>query len=282
MKVSGFTFCRDAVRFDYPIVESIRSILPIVDEYIVNVGKSEDGTLELIHSMENPKIKVIESVWDESLRKDGLVYSQQTNIALDHCTGDWAFYLQADEVVNEEDLPKLKTVMEQFLGDPKVLGFMFCYLHFKGDYYSIDPWMYRREIRIIRNNGKVRSMGDAVGFSKIENGNKQNLKSGVSFWKPTGARIFHYGWVKNPRTLNQKKRVQVTYYHGYDIPEHGKILFEKDVYSFDKYSILKEFHGTHPSVMTDRIKQFPRLAPRKSRWLNPRFYLEVLKHGFKG
>src|SRR5215207_8727233 len=105
MTLSGFTFCRNMVRYDYPVVESIRSILPIVDEFVVNVGRCEDGTLELIRSIDSPKIRIVESVWDETLRKDGIIYSQQTNIALSHCAGDWAFYLQADEVIHEQDLP---------------------------------------------------------------------------------------------------------------------------------------------------------------------------------
>ena len=69
MKVSGFTFVRNAVKYDYPVVESIRSILPAVDEFIVNVGRCDDGTLELIRSIRDPKIKIVESVWDETLRE---------------------------------------------------------------------------------------------------------------------------------------------------------------------------------------------------------------------
>ncbi|MBM3912615.1 MAG: glycosyltransferase family 2 protein, partial [Sphingomonadales bacterium] len=45
MKVSGFTFIRNAVLLDYPILEAIRSILPLCDEIVVAVGKSEDETL---------------------------------------------------------------------------------------------------------------------------------------------------------------------------------------------------------------------------------------------
>lgn len=115
MKVSGFTFVRNVVKYDYPVVESIRSILPVVDECIVNVGRCDDGTLELIRSIGDPKIKIVESVWDETLRKDGLIYAQQTNIALSHCTGDWAFYIQADEVVHEDDLPIIQEAMRRHL-----------------------------------------------------------------------------------------------------------------------------------------------------------------------
>src|SRR5437867_8889332 len=125
MKISGFTFCRNMVRYDYPIVESIRSILPIVDEFVVNVGRCDDGTLERIHSIGDPKIRLVESVWDETLRKDGLIYSQQTNIALSQCTGDWAFYLQADEVVHERDLPRILEAVALNHRNPAVRGLLF-------------------------------------------------------------------------------------------------------------------------------------------------------------
>jgi len=281
MKVSGFTFCRDAVRFDYPIVESIGSILPLVDEYVVNVGKSGDGTLELIRSIGDPKVRIVESVWDETLRRDGLIFSQQTNIALSQCTGDWAFYLQADEVVHEADLPQIERAMTRYLPDPAVQGLMFRYIHFKGDYCSIDPWMYRREIRIVRNSGEIRSFGDATGFSLTEGGQERALKGATERWRPSEGRIFHYGWVKDPRTLVQKKRVQIGFHHEV-VPEAERFFFEQETHRIENYEILKEFRGSHPAVMAGRIRTFPRLAPRKSRWLNPRFYREVLRHGFKG
>ena len=113
-------------------MESIRSVLPVVDEFIVNVGRCDDGTLELIRSIGDPKIKIVESVWDETLRKDGLIYAQQTNIALSHCTGDWAFYIQADEVIHEEDLPLILEAVALNHRNPAVRGLLFRYLHFVG------------------------------------------------------------------------------------------------------------------------------------------------------
>ena len=189
MKVSGFTFVRNVVKYDYPVVESIRSILPVVDEFIVNVGLCDDGTLELIRSIGDPKIKIVESVWDETLRKDGLIYAQQTNIALSHCTGDWAFYIQADEVVHEDDLPIIQEAMRRHLGNPAVKGLLFRYLHFIADYWSTNPWFYHKAVRIIRNNGEVESCGDAVGFhlrrrSSISRADRRNglpHRTGESF-----------------------------------------------------------------------------------------------------
>lgn len=283
MRVSGFTFCRNAIKFDYPVVESIKSILPIVDEYIVNVGKSEDETLRLLTSISDAKIKIIESEWDEGLKRDGVIYSHQTNIALDNCTGDWAFYLQADEAMHEDDLGKIVRCMEENLHNEEILGLMFRYLHFKGDYWSIDPWMYHKEIRVIKNNGKVRSFGDATGFCFIGDDPPKNIKDGPKErWVYSGARIFHYGWVKHPKVMTEKKRYQISLYHEEKVPENEKVFFEREEYPYDKYAILKEFKGGHPRVMEERLQKARRLRPRRNRWLNWRFYREVFTHGFKG
>jgi len=281
MKVSGFTFCRNAVRYDYPVVESIRSILPIVDEFIVNVGRCEDGTLELIQSIGDPKIRIVESVWDETLRKDGLIYSQQTNIALAHCTGDWAFYLQADEVIHEDDLPRIVEAMCTHHRRPEVKGLVFRYRHFVGDYWSTNPWFYHKAVRIIRNNGEVESCGDAVGFHlKADRGYLQTVHQ--KRVRPSGATIYHYGWVKLPHVLLEKFRYQVTRYHGDHPGTEQAQMLARETYEFEDYDIMKNFGGAHPAVMTDRVRQYQVLKPRRNRWFNWRFYREVLKRGFRG
>ncbi len=281
MKISGFTFCRNMIKYDFPIIGSVRSILPIVDEFIINVGKSEDSTLQLIQSICNSKIRIVESVWDESLKKDGLILSRQTNIALQYCTGDWAFYLQADEVVHEDDLPGLVRTMEEVLEKPEVLGLSFRYLHFYGDYYSTNPWFYRRAVRIIRNNGRQESCGDAVGFCDKETKEFLHPKDRQRCL-PSGARIFHYGYVKDPKVMVKKIRYQASRYHGDKLPEDQAKQLAKDRFDFDLYEIMKEFRGSHPKVMQERIGQAKRLQPRRNRWLNWKFYKEVFTHGFKG
>ncbi len=281
MKISGFTFCRNVHKFDYPVVESIRSILPFVDEYVVNVGDSEDGTLDTVRSIRDPKVRIIESVWDEGLTRGGAIYAQQTNIALAACTGDWAFYLQADEVVHENDLPVIHDTLRRLDRDARVLGLMFRYLHFEGDYHTVDPWKYRKSIRIVRNNGEVISWGDACGFARRSDSLfLQSAPRGI--WRHSGAWIFHYGWVKHPRTMIEKTRYHVSRYHGDAPPETERVVLAQPEYRFEKYDILKEFRGTHPAVMAERVRMHPRLRPRRNRWLNPRFYAEVLRHGFKG
>ena len=281
MKVSGFTFCRNIIKYDYPIVESIRSILPLVDECIVNVGRSEDDTMGLVRSIGDPKIRIIESVWDESLREGGRIYAQQTNIALAACTGDWAFYLQADEVIHEDDLPRIAAAMQGALHRKEVVGLLFRYLHFVGDYWSTNPWHYHRAVRIIRNNGEMESCGDAVGFSRKSDG--VYLQSGPTHWLASSqARVFHYGWVKNKQTMWAKRRAQMNVYYGHRPSEEQAEIMMKEELDLEQYRILKEFHGAHPKVMRARVESAARLAPRRTRWLNWRFYREVARRGFRG
>jgi glycosyltransferase involved in cell wall biosynthesis len=281
MKVSGFTFVRNVVKYDYPVVESIRSVLPVVDEFIVNVGRCDDGTLELIRSIGDPKINIVESVWDETLRKGGLIYAQQTNIALAHCVGDWAFYIQADEVVHEGDLPAIQEAMRRHIKNPEVKGLLFRYLHFIADYWSTNPWFYHKAVRIIRNNGEVESCGDAVGFHL--KATQQYLQSGPKEWiAPSNGRVFHYGWVKDPKTMMEKKREQASVYYEGRLPAAAEKQLAHDTFQFEDYAVLKEFGGSHPEVMANRLQTSRRWAARRNRWLNFRFYREVLRRGFRG
>jgi hypothetical protein len=173
MKICGFTFVRNAVKYDYPIVESILSILPIVDEFIVSVGNCDDGTLELIQSIASPKIRIFHSVWDDSLKEGGYVLAAETDKALAHVPKeyDWAFYLQADELVHEKYFDSIIAAAKRYKDDWQVEGLLFKYVHFYGSYdYTGDSrrW-YSHEIRLIRNNGNIVSYKDAQGFRTTQN-----------------------------------------------------------------------------------------------------------------
>jgi glycosyltransferase involved in cell wall biosynthesis len=281
MKVSAFSICRNAVKFDYPIVEVIRSGLPLVDEFVVNVGQSDDGTLELIRSIGSEKIRIVESIWDDSMKKDGLLFSVETNKALARCTGDWALYLQADEVLHEADYDTIRRAMREHLSNPAVLGLTFHYLHFYGDYHSLNPWFYHRAVRIIRNDGQVESFGDAVGFclksdqAYLQTAHKDRLR-------PSGATVFHYGWVKQPRTLQEKFRYQIARHHGDAPTEEDAKRLAKEAHEFEEYDIMKNFTGVHPAVMRERVACYPKLKPGRNRWLNPAFYRAISQRGFRG
>jgi hypothetical protein len=246
MKVAGFTFIRNAVKNDYPIVEAITSILPVCDEFVVALGQSDDDTEGLIRGIDSPKIKIIDTVWDDSLREGGVVFANQTDIAFNHISpdADWAFYIQGDEVVHEKYLPLIKKEMEDSLNNAKIEGLLFKYLHFYGsyDYYGQSRRWYRREIRILRNNKAIHSYRDAQGFRWA--GRKINVKL-------IDAYIYHYGWAKPLGGLNSKIRNFNSFYHSAEfVNHHFSETFEFDYNNADR---LLEFKETHPAVMQKRI-----------------------------
>jgi hypothetical protein len=246
MKVSGFTIARNAVKFDYPVVEAITSILPLCDEFVVNVGLCDDGTLDLIRSIGSPKLRIFESAWDDSLREGGRLLAVETNKAFDAVSSDstWAFYIQADEVLHEKYLPAVKKGMEDFRYDAKVEGLLFNYTHFYGsyDYVGNSRRWYRNEVRVIRNDKLIRSYRDAMGFRKAE----QKLKV-----KPVDAWMYHYGWVKPPKAQQEKQKSFHKMWH--DDKAAEKMAGSADEFDYSQIDSLDLFAGTHPAVMQRRI-----------------------------
>ena len=210
MKVSGFTFIKNGEILGYPFIESIKSILPIVDEFVVNVGESEDNTLELVKQIDDPKIRIIESKWNDSMKDRGYVYGQQKMIAQFNCTGDWAFYLEGDEVVHEDDLPNIKAAMLKHLNDDDVEALIFDYYHFYGNAstYLWSPGWYRRAPRIIKNS--IRSYAPDGLFWVVLDKNKVGRYPKAAL---TNAKMYHYGWVRSEEQMNLKsEKVQKEFF----------------------------------------------------------------------
>lgn len=280
MKISGFSFGRNLIELDYPVVESISSVLPFVDEFIFTLGDSTDATTEVVTSIQSDKLRFVHSVWNNSLREDGLVFSHQANLAFEQCQGDWAIFINADEVIHEKNYDSIMRAIKNAHGRREILALMFRYYHFDGDYWSLNPWRYHREIRAVRNDGRVEPCGDMSGFRCVQD--KLYLKSGPKErWTDSGAYIYHYGWVrKNPKIMLERNKRLEYYYHdnSYIQENYGG----NEEYDYEYYEALKEFRGAHPGVMKERVSQAVRLRKRRNRWLNPRFYKEVFIHGFKG
>ena len=250
MKVSGFTFIRNALKYDYPIVEAILSILPICDEFIIAVGNSDDDTLALIQKIDSNKIKIIQTVWDDTLRANGEVLAIETNKAFKAISpdSDWAFYIQGDEVVHEKYLNSIQLTMQKYAHDYEVDGLLFDYKHFYGSYDFIgssNSW-YKKEIRIIRNNKQIYSFKDAQGFRK---GANEKLKVVAA-----NAFIYHYGWVKDPRSMQFKQEDFSKLWHNDEWI--SKNIENVEVFEYEKHiSQLSRFDGNHPMVMKERIER---------------------------
>lgn len=243
MKISGFTFIRNGTILGYPFIESINSILPICDEFIIAVGPSEDDTLARLKKIKSKKVKIIQTQWNENMKDRGFVYAQQKMIAQFNCTGDWAFYLEGDEVVHQDDLIIIKKAMKKYLNNSKIESLAFDYYHFFGskDWIATSPAWYRKEARIIKNNLRVWSP-DALYFVNMDKNKKGRYPNAISLDVP----IYHYGHIRTKASMNNKlKRV-------------GK-YWNKKIPDFVQYEIdpkaIKLFSGNHPKIMKIWLKE---------------------------
>ncbi|MEE4287636.1 MAG: hypothetical protein V2I31_15905, partial [Mariniphaga sp.] len=245
-----FTFIRNAKKFDFPIVEAITSVLPVCDHFVVAVGDSDDNTREIIEKISPEKISIFKTVWDENMQKGGAVYAAETDKAFDAVPQDydWCFYIQGDEVVHEKYQFVIQKAMRDNLNRKEVEGLLFRYKHFYGtfDYVAVSRKWYRNEIRIIRNDKSIRSYRDAQGFRKNEK--KLNVV-------PVDAEIYHYGWVRHPRFMQEKIDEVRKFYYGMSEAEALKKAREQEFSYSGKYDALAKFEGTHPLVMKDRIQR---------------------------
>jgi hypothetical protein len=271
MKVCGFSFVKNAVKYDYPVVESITSILPVCDKFILAVGDCDDGTRELIESIGSDKIEIIDTIWDPALRERGFVLASETNKAFDAIpTGfDWCFYIRADEVVNEKYLPGIKHSMHKYLNVKEIDGLIMNYTHFYGtfDYFADSRRWYRSEIRIIRNDKGIRSWNDAQGF-RWKNAKKL---TGVFI----DATMYHYGWVRPPKKMMEKLEGSKQYWSA-DSKHIKTINQESEEFHYeDGIDSLRLFREAHPLVMKERIEALdwhPVLSTRKKKF-NLRYFV---------
>ena len=248
MKISGFSFCRNATKLYYPVAESIRSALPLCHEFIVAVGRgdADDNTREIIAAIGDPKIRIIDTDWTDRDKLKGWTHSQQTNIALEACTGDWCLYVQADEVLHEQDYPAIRARCEQLLHVDRVEGLAFRYLHFWGDYdhaHLSHAW-YPTELRIIRNGLGIRSYRSAQSFRR----DGKKLRAAM-----VDATIYHYGWVRPPHLMRAKTVEMVRTHKGREEAEQVRTA---PPFSYGSLENIRRFSGSHPAVMSDWIARF--------------------------
>lgn len=255
--ISGFTFIRNGVELGFPFEASIRSLLPLVDEFVVVVGKSNDDTLARIHAIASPKIRVIETIWNERMADRGFVYAQQKMIAQFACTGDWAFYLEGDEVVHEAELANIRASVDQHHQNPNVEALVFDYFHFYGtpDFVANSPAWYRRECRLIRNT--IRSYAPDGQYWLITADHKKGRNPQAAL---ANAHIYHYGWVRSNEAM-QKKLDQVSKFWSHAAPEIRYSQFDAQA--------LQPFTGTHPEL----VKSWLESSAEKSFTIDPNYKL---------
>ncbi len=237
--ISGFTFIRNGVDFGFPFIASIRSLLPLVDEFVIAVGLGHDGTLERILSLNDPKIRIIETVWNERMAERGFVYAQQKMIAQYSCTGDWAFYLEGDEVLHEAELDAIRASVDRHHANPAVEALVFDYLHFYGapSWIATSPAWYRRECRLIRNT--IRSYAPDGQFWVVMDKHKHGRTPQAAL---ANAHIYHYGPVRKVHYMQGKMDLVNKYWN--------KTPPKVDYRQIDAQAVQR-FTGTHPVLVQD-------------------------------
>ena len=271
MKVSGITIAYQAESNGYPVAESIRSMLPLCDEVVVNIGQSDDGTRDAVLGIGSPKIRLQEEAWDLDLREKGLLLSRETNRALDAATGDWVVYLQADEVLHERDLNPLYMWIGRADGWPGIDGLSMRYLHFYGspDWVQDHPFKwYRRAVRVVRRDPAIRSVGDALKFRLIPpgGGRPRRLRT-----LRTQVPVYHYGWARPPDVMLRKQRHFERFWHG-DEALRQKYAAMSAEHIYDDLGHLRRFTDSHPAVMRERVRAStwpfdPHVERQWPRWL---------------
>ena len=267
--ISGFTIVRNAVKLDYPIVPAIRSILDICDEMIVNVGKSDDETRDLVASIGDPRLRILDTVWDMS--RHGLVLSAETQRAMEACRGSWGVYIQADEVLHERGAPLLKQAMAEWDTDPRVEGLLVRYRHFWGNFDTLATARryYRREVRCVRLGAghDIRSFRDAQGF-----------RVGPAL-RPIRARLteaemFHYGWARPLRAIGEKYEASKTLFPW----SRDRAVAAQGRSTLGWMPLLRRFTGAHPRAVGEWIaarahEPMPVLGPRRFQLGFVRYYI---------
>lgn len=242
IKLYGFTLLRNGVKYDYSFKESLLSLEPIVEKTYLALDKGEDTTADEVSKISS--VKIIPSTWDMTLAK-GHVLSVETNKALDalreeHGQDDnaWGIYLQADEVLHEEDYEILIRDIEE-ANRTGCDALSFRYLHFWQTHHhlAIAKNWYPQEIRAVKLKANARSYGDAQSFQG---------QTKIFF---TEARIYHYGHVRD-QNVYKKKMEDMSKLYDSDASK-SKYYNEKDR---DKdYTDCILYYGTHPLVMKERI-----------------------------
>ncbi len=271
-QLSGCTIVRAACELDYPVIESLRSLLPLVEEVVVVVHRGDGETRELLRSLDDGRLVVIETDWDAGPRGGGRTLAQQTNVALARCRLPWVLYLQADEVLHEEDYDRIRAAVHRYDRAGGVDALSFRFLHFEGSPDYVNPLRYRRQCRLVRNDGRLESVRDAAGFGRVDG---RALRT-----RRTGARVFHYGWARRPDRLRAKTLALAGLYHdaAYVARRWGGMPAE----GLGGVDLSFRWSGSHPAVMRERIARGelgaarPR-GPLVTPLLRPRFYTSWLR-----
>ncbi len=259
--LAGFSYIYNAIDFDIPFVESIKSVIDAVDQFVLTECYSKDNTWEVCLQLRDEypdKIKLLRHKWVTHYSE----ISTLANWTMTHIAENikYCIQLQSDEVAHEKDLDLLRRLPNLMHLNNKTAA-MWQYHHFIGNPETVFPFCYSELVRVVKRGENWEVIGDGVQFNKYG-----NLVPADEVLK-TDIEIFHYGKMKDPKKGFKKEVDFQNLFKDIGFPdpkmkEMQERLGEEYcdyVYLFESNVVdnkIKEFKGTHPKVMQDYLQKF--------------------------
>jgi hypothetical protein len=252
MKIYGFSYIRNGESIGYPYFEAFQCMAEFCDHSYIAVGDSTDGTREKLASL--AKVTLIDTIWEEKMRVDGAIFSQQANLALaevrkNHKVG-WALHLQADQILCQKDFSKLREDFET-AERSGADGLSMRFIHFWQTPEKIAH--SKRWFPQTINAVKVDSKGISVGDSQSLGNCTKVFDSDIT--------VFHYGHALGDKYAEKKQRALHRWWH--KDAAIDKVMKKSKKKDAQEPSL--RFLGAHPIWMRERLNQ--NLHPVKECWI---------------
>lgn len=176
IKISGIQPISNAVSLGYPFIEAILSVLPIVDEVLVNEGGSSDKTLFYLKKLQKTfpdKIRIFNKPFYYCKAWESI--DEAINYLINQAKGDWIIQLFGDEIWHEKSLAKIKETIEKASKESYNSIRTICHW---ASFHRIDSYEYK-SVRILRNLDDLKShwCGDDFRIAETE---KENPAQGFT------------------------------------------------------------------------------------------------------
>jgi glycosyltransferase involved in cell wall biosynthesis len=283
MTISAFTMVTDGIKYGYPFIENIKSMLPLVDEYIIIDGGSTDGTRKAIESLNESKVKIVndeDTKWEYNWDFWRIIHN--FNRGFQECKGDIVLCLDADYIIHEDSYDGLFQSFKDMINLNKIQS-QYCRYNFM----LADRFFFKKDRTLAVNMKLCKEKrlnvkwgidlehwgwgAEPIIYEKTEHGIIMGklLSFGGEILK-VNTKIFNYGFVfklGNEITKNQKYRYRIAERNTFIKYDKYKRLpwesTQEEVWQKYVDGCVKTFAITkqypikleeHPKVIQDKIK----------------------------